>query len=731
MIHWFSAVKPNRWFNLVLFGFLALAIFYSMIIPLFEGPDEDDHFRYVKSIADSHTLPFQRFEAGGGEAGHQGWQPPVYYALAALLISPIDTSDFSDHLIRNQYATVVGDPACCGRNLYYHYGNENFPFMRTTLAVHLVRLLSVLFGAITVTATYAMLKSLVGEWHMALAAAAIVGFNPSFLFASALVSNDTALAALSSLTLLAWVKLIKREIAFNLRSAAMLGVLISLATLTKTTALALAPLTLILFAFLVWERRDYRLLLRTICAFLVAFLLLTGWWFVRNQMLYGDPLAARLVATSALFPRAGDLTMAEFFQISLPQFWTTFWGGPTPSDFSQVILVALALFTALAVVGTVLYTTRLMQTQSRIAFCFLLTWLVILLIGLIQFIRTTQGGDQGRYLFPAISVFGLLFVLGLNQITRHKLPQLNILLIICSFIIAVVVPFAYTLPAYARPPLVTASDQARLAGAARTNFGNQMELLAPELDAHSHKPGESLRVTLYWRALARMSESYRVYVHLIGLNDTSAGGVDVIPARGAFPTLYWNPGDALRDTFDLPISTNAMPGKYSVEVGLYPIGNPSEHLATSGGDDRVVIGFIKIEPRESLVYAPATPTNALFANQIELLGYDTSLSQGQRHLSLYWRARTPPIADYTVFVHVLDAGGKIIAQVDREPQGGQYPTSIWDAGEQVRDDYVFDITAPVVRIEVGLYRADSGERLPVVLNGQPSDHIQVNLGANP
>ncbi len=305
--------------------FVVLAIFYSLIIPIFEGPDEDDHFRYVKSIADHRALPVQLFEPGGGQAGHQGWQPPLYYSIAAILIAPIDTSDFSQHLWRNEYVTFVGDPACCGRNIYYHTDSENYPYTCTTLAVHLARLLSVLFGAITVAATYAIARAIHESRVLALAAASVVAFNPSFLFASALVSNDTALAAFASLVLLVWIKLIYGALPLDLKSGVILGVLIGLALLTKTTALGLIPLTVLVFTILAWRQRNLREFLFAVFAFFASFAILTFCWFVRNQILYGDPLATRLVSVSALFPRTGDLTLAELVQISLPQIWTTFW----------------------------------------------------------------------------------------------------------------------------------------------------------------------------------------------------------------------------------------------------------------------------------------------------------------------------------------------------------------------------------------------------------------------
>ncbi|MBI4789487.1 MAG: hypothetical protein HY782_20850 [Chloroflexi bacterium] len=764
---------PTR-LAILLVAFVALALFYSLIIPLFEGPDEDDHFRFAKFIADTRALPVQLFKPGGGVAGHQGWQPPLYYTLAALVISPLDTSDFAQHLWRNYAATFVGDPACCGRNIYYHTDSENFPFTRTTLAVHLARLLSILFGAVTVWATYNLATEVAATQTQSrpaptipesakadfvyllqrfsqrdalaqspdllpLAAAALVAFNPSFLFASALVSNDAALAAFSSLILLVWVKLIRGALALNLRSAMLLGALIGFAVLTKTTALGLVPLSVLLLLFLAWRRRDLRIAITGNAMMLATIALLAGWWFVRNLWLYGDPLALRLVEVSALFPRAGPLTLPELFQISLPWMWQTFWGGPTPGDFSPIILVGLAMLSGLAVIGMIKFVLRITNYRSeaeiprplrdelRIMLAFLAAWLGFILIAQIQFIRTTQGADQGRYLFPAISVIALFLVLGLTQlrpfggsagadtaqgkITNCELRITN-WLIASSFLLALFVPFAYTLPAYARPALASEADLARASRPLNLNFANQIELRGYDLSAQFVKPGETLSVTLYWRALAPMAESYRVFVHLVGSNDTSAGGADVIPARGAFPTLYWRPGDALRDVVSIPIAANAAPGKYSVEIGLYPVGALGERLIVEGGgEDRVIVDAIKVAPSQFAAYTPQTRADATFGKWAKLIGYDVSQSS---RLTLYWQTIAPFDRDYSVFVHVLDAYGKIVWQADQEPQGGNSPTSLWIVGEQIRDEYRLpqNLAGPN-RVRVGMYRPDTGERVPV------------------
>jgi hypothetical protein len=82
--------------------------------------------------------------------------------------------------------------------------------------------------------------------------------------------------------------------------------------------------------------------------------------------------------------------------------------------------------------------------------------------------------------------------------------------------------------------------------------------------------------------------------------------------------------------------------------------------------------------------------------------------------------------DYSVFVHVLDDRGKIIAQKDSQPSGGSNPTSLWEYGEVVTDRYSLDQINPgIYQVRVGLYSVDTGERLLLGNNSGDS----VNLGS--
>jgi hypothetical protein len=127
--------------------------------------------------------------------------------------------------------------------------------------------------------------------------------------------------------------------------------------------------------------------------------------------------------------------------------------------------------------------------------------------------------------------------------------------------------------------------------------------------------------------------------------------------------------------------------------------------------------------------APASlGVRARFGSAIDLVGYDSTPGGDSLRITLDWRDRTPVDEADTVFVHVIDATGKVVAQHDGPPRQGSYPTTAWEADETIRDEHVVPLAGVppgTYRVVVGLYRPTTGERLvaadasgePVVDNG--------------
>ena len=75
------------------------------------------------------------------------------------------------------------------------------------------------------------------------------------------------------------------------------------------------------------------------------------------------------------------------------------------------------------------------------------------------------------------------------------------------------------------------------------------------------------------------------------------------------------------------------------------------------------------------------------------------------NLDVAWVSRDKPTRDLSVFVHLLDSAGTIIAQADQSaPVYGWRPMTTWQAGEIVRDVYPLPSVSGASSIQYGLYR---------------------------
>jgi hypothetical protein len=106
--------------------------------------------------------------------------------------------------------------------------------------------------------------------------------------------------------------------------------------------------------------------------------------------------------------------------------------------------------------------------------------------------------------------------------------------------------------------------------------------------------------------------------------------------------------------------------------------------------------------------------------QIVLRGFDLTEASlhpgGALHLRLYWQALASVSKNYTVFIHFIDADGKVWAQQDTQPAQGSYPTGAWAKDEIVED--VHDVPLPTdlptghYHLALGMYLLETMERLP-------------------
>ncbi|MDV7390948.1 DUF2142 domain-containing protein, partial [Arthrospira platensis SPKY1] len=296
-----SAPRPRRP-RFVLAAILALYLLltaaYGVVNPLFEAPDEHWHYFTAQSIADTRRLP------SVPAAGYDEWlsqeaaQPPLYYLLGALLIAPIDTAGAREQVWLNPFASVGDASVLTNINRAVQTPAAEWPWRGYALAAHLLRLFSTLLGLGTLLCVYANGRLLrPADPRRALLATGLVAFLPQFNFLHASITNDTLIIFLSSLALWQllwlWLRGMPRRNAAAAGRLLLLGATIGLAALTKN-----AGVLLLLYAAgmlgLRWYRdapRPPRALVAHLLLLAAPVAALAGWLWVRNWLLYGDPLA--------------------------------------------------------------------------------------------------------------------------------------------------------------------------------------------------------------------------------------------------------------------------------------------------------------------------------------------------------------------------------------------------------------------------------------------------------
>ena len=727
MIKKIKAVGRAHWaIGLILITFIGLGVTYSLVTPLFEAPDEIQHYFYVKYLADERTLPVLTIPEG--EIFQQeGSQPPLYYLLGALATFWIDTDDAPSLLSLNPYANV-GIPLALGnKNVIIHTDREAFPFHGAVLAIHLVRFLSVLLGAVTVLSTYLLAREIFPQDRaLALGAASINAFIPQFLFISGAVNNDVAVTAASSVVLLLVVRFMKAKP--NWKGYLRLGVALGLAALTKLSGLGLIAVALAGLLIVTVKRRSPRVLIEGGAVILLSVLLIAGWWYLRNWSLYRDPTALNM-HLAIMGTRERPLTLSRFLY-EMRGFKTSFWAlfGWFNVPAGSVIYRFFDLLTLMALLGLIWAIIKGLRDKDRSSLPYLtplLLWLLILAVNFYSWTAKTPA-TQGRLAFPAISVISLLLFWGLSQfVPRRHTKFLAAVLGSTLLLIATVSPFRYIAPAYGGPLLFSKEELGSISHRLEVNYEGEVRLLGYDIEARVIRPGEFLPITLYWQPQKVMERDYTVCLKLLGPDNEVIGQTDTYPGLGSYPTTLWHEGYIIKDTYALGIERPVEPPFAAlIEVGLYERETMRE-LAVYGGEgqavDRVIIGRVKVAPRRLREYLIPNPVYFNLDNKVALVGYEIDpvrvKAGGSLHLILYWQAQQEMHKDYTVFTHLIDEEGKIWAQKDNQPLRGIYPTSLWDEGEIVKDEYELivrpDASPGKYRLEVGMYLADTGERLPV------------------
>ena len=206
------------------------------MIPVFEGFDAQAHYRAALFYRAEQRLP--TIDAETVTVSYELIpHPPLYYILSAIAATgwPVDAAvEFADASVNPFFAQ--------GKSLRQSLTIPAAPWSLVAPA-WMARLVAMLGGLITVLCTWWLARRMFpSQRFFAVAAAAVVAFNPQFVFMSVTISNDAWAAATAALTLAVAV-----EMVVGSRSPGAwiwVGAALGLAALTKYSTLAVGiPVT--------------------------------------------------------------------------------------------------------------------------------------------------------------------------------------------------------------------------------------------------------------------------------------------------------------------------------------------------------------------------------------------------------------------------------------------------------------------------------------------------------
>ncbi len=255
-----------------------------------------------------------------------------------------------------------------------------------------------------------------------------------------------------------------------------------------------------------------------------------------------------------------------------------------------------------------------------------------------------------------------------------------------------------------------------IAGAAPTQV---LPLRAETFPATRHLTPGATQVTLAWRLLDRPAGDASVSLKLHDAAGQVISASDVA-LGGSFDLVReWRPGLVVTTTHTIRLPADAA-GLYQFETFLYRPNDATRYLLLDAQGEPVASLRWPVAVRREVTRASPLPPPAplaVFEPGLYLVGFTAQppLATGQAFgLTMAWVAENAPDTSYTLFAHLVDPAGNIVAQQDQQPLHGQYPTSVWEPGEVVSDTLAIDIPGALggqtVCLRLGLYDAATSTR---------------------
>ncbi|MEM9774463.1 MAG: glycosyltransferase family 39 protein [Chloroflexota bacterium] len=655
----------------LVFGFA-----YSAINPIHEGTDELRHYRFVQYIIQNGRLPVQ----GQEECRSQSHHPPLFYLMAAAVSLGVDTGQDLCHNPQPNpfWGYRQWEVGTDNKNQYLHQPDEAWPWRGEARAAHVARGVNVILGTLAVVVTWLTARLIWpnNRW-MALGAVPLMAFLPQFLYMSGTLNNDVIAALAGASVCLVCVALIQRPgpLIFPIRWGIIFGAVYSLALMSKFNLAPFGlPLGLVIMYKTLWRREHWQRFLIAGTAMMGTTAVLAGWWFVRNQILYGEPTGFRIL-TELWGVREANSSWGLLW-IELPGIWSTFIGRfgfgqiPLPAPVYQISW-GLTFFAAFGIGVAYLWQwlnrDELENHRSELADIgpeMLLLGLVALIAVIVVFayVLVSPAGAMGRFLFPGLPAFALLIFWGLTLWPKllgwdwdRPLAIGANGVMIC---LAAVALFGYLQPAYTRPENIAGQRISTTSLETPVTFEPFVDLVSATVSKRAFTPGETIEVDMVWEVTSKPFGDFYFFAHLI---DTETGELvaqrDTHPVTGKYPMSLWSEGEIFRDQISIPIPETAHPSAAEVLIGFYA---PNEGYRLGVSQAGTPLGDSYTVAPVTLLERPGLYPNAQtwnFEQRVRLRGFEYSTRQPSADepliVTFYWDVLDPSALKDTDAVVIL------------------------------------------------------------------------------
>ena len=292
-------------------------------------------------------------------------------------------------------------------------------------------------------------------------------------------------------------------------------------------------------------------------------------------------------------------------------------------------------------------------------------------------------------MFPAISALAVVAVMGLRfwagllpRVVRVAVGTLVPLgLWSCSlYALVVLLPDSYGLDGSANVVEEVPPDAMHVGKV----YGDGVELVAARVPDPNSFAGDTVPVTLFFRASQVQAEDHELFIHLLDANEAQIGNVTTQPGWGTRPLTLWQPGVLYEDSYQVPLQRNS-PKVVRMYIGFI---DPASTALESEGLLPVEGGGPRIESRVVWThYQQLEPLAVNYDGGISLVG--VAVGQGEVQfatkqqisvpenramwVALQWQEVVDSETAYatSLRLHAVDSEGSWVFQED---------TDLWKAG---------------------------------------------------